>query len=513
MQLNLKRIFMLALFLAVVVSLQKSFADDGHFHPDSLTAITVTGNVIVDSSFAHARYFLDADNDGQADYFLNFGPWWYEPDSSGAVRPSDGQTVTIEGGVEKDDEHNTFSVIVVYQIDGKFWRNPTEPTWDMMGGHQNGMGHHNNMGFAFGWMHDSLRTVALSGTVIADTTFVFTNFYLDTNSDSLPDYFLNFGPPWYQPANGIQRPRNGDFINLTAGLLKNHEIPMLLVYTLNGQEWRDSTVFGPHFGGGWIYENMKEGRYIYSPFDSLDGMFVHPGWKNGMGHGHNGGMMSDSLFAQILEVFPQNIPNRGQNHVLAGYEIAMFNPDGSNNMWMDGMNGGHINFNSNVDYKLHYTDIQLQGERINEATIEVKYWDDRSQSWVSVSDAVLNQQENTITFSSDEVSNYVILSGEQAFTSVSEQPDLTVKGFSLEQNYPNPFNPVTTIIYRLAQSAQVRLTVYNGLGQRIRTLISGIKSAGEHRFTFNAQALSSGTYYYELNVNGKSIVKKMNLIK
>ncbi len=507
----MKHILFSTLIIFILSGFTTTYAGDGHFHPDSLQNMTVSGTTIIDSSMMHPMYYLDTDGDKQADYYLNFGPYWYQPDSSEAVRPVDGQEITIDGGVHNSD-NDILQTIVVYEIDGVFWRNPAEPGWNMMGGHQNEMGHHNGMGYVFGWMHDSLRTTELTGIVITDSTFVNMIYYLDVNSDSLPDYYLNFGPPWFEPQNGVQRPSDGETVQITGGLINNHNIPMFIVYSLNGQTWRDSSTIGNHFGGGWMTNSMVEGRYFYSPFDTLDGMFVHPGWLGGMGHGHNG-MMSDSLFCQILEVFPQNIPNRGEEHVLAGYEIGMFNPDGSNNMWMDGMNGGHMNMSSNVDYTLHYSDIQVAGERISESTIKAKYWDNWNNNWITVSDAQLDQLNNTITFSSSEVSNYVILSGQQSVTSLDNPESLIAKGFLLEQNYPNPFNPVTTIKYQLSTSSRVQLTVFNALGQKVVALVNAVQNTGEHRIEFDGGTLPSGTYYYELKVSGQSSVGKMMLIK
>ena len=499
------------LITLIIASYTTTFAGDGHFHPDSLQNISVSGTAIVDSSKMHPVYYLDSNGDAQANYHLNFGPYWYQPDSSNAVRPVDGQQITIVGGV-CDGENGDLQTIVVYEIDNAFWRNPAEPGWNMMGGHQNNMGHHNGMGYAFGWMHDSLRTISVSGNVLADTTFIYTNYYLDINSDSLPDYYLNFGPPWFEPENGTARPAAGESVLLSGGLLNNHDIPMLVVYTVNGQTWRDSSAFGTHFGGGWMVNSMSEGRYFHSPFDSLDGMFVHPGWQGGTGHGHNG-MMSDSLFCQILEVFPQNIPGRSEEHVLSGYEIGMFNPDGSNNMWMDGMNGGHMNMNSNVDYTLHYTDIQLNGERINEATIEAKYWDDGSNKWIAIPNAQLDQASNTVTFSSSEVSNYVILSGQQSVTALDNPKSLIARGFLLEQNFPNPFNPTTVIGYQLSTASRIQIVIYNALGQKVKSLVNTVQNAGPHRVEFDAGTLPSGTYYYELKVGSQSRVGKMTLLK
>ena len=87
-------------------------AQHGHFRPDSLTVVTISGKVIVtvatfqdtlkrnDSVVTRTvtKYFLDANANGNAEYELNFGPDWYNPDSSDAVRPLNGETVTISGG-------------------------------------------------------------------------------------------------------------------------------------------------------------------------------------------------------------------------------------------------------------------------------------------------------------------------------------------------------------------------------------------------------------------------------
>ncbi len=505
------------IFTVVVLSQLSAYADgdhdgdDGHFHPDSLEIITVSGSVIVDSTMMYLMYYLDENDDDKADYYLNFGPHWYQPDSSDAERPVDGQQITITGG-SHDSYLDGLALIVVYEIDGEFWRDPLAATWNYMGGHDDGNGHHNRMGFAFGWMYDFVRTVELNGSILTDTTFVFTQFYIDTDQNNSPDYYLNFGPPWYEPPNEANRPVEGDNVTIVGAMMNMHNFPMVIVYEINGQVWRDSTAFGNHFGGGWIDQNMDQSRYFYSPFDSLDGMLIHPGWHGGMGHGH-GGMMSDSLFCQILEVFPQYIPNREGQHIFAAYEVGMFNPDGSNNMWMGGMNGGHMNFNSNVDFTLHYNDIQLQGEGIDESSIEVKYWDDGNDRWITVSDIVVDQENNTVSYSGNEISNFVILTGSQGVTSITGERLLTVQGFNLKQNYPNPFNPATTIAFNLSKSAFVTLSIYNVLGQKIMVLLDDNLTSGSYKVEFDARRLPSGTYFYELSVDNQRLVKKLSLMK
>ncbi len=86
--------------------------------------------------------------------------------------------------------------------------------------------------------------------------------------------------------------------------------------------------------------------------------------------------------------------------------------------------------------------------------------------------------------------------------------------FSLDQNFPNPFNPSTTIRINVAELTPVSLKIYNSIGQLIATLIDNqILSKGTHLVSWKAESLSSGVYFYSLEAGGKSITKKMMLIK
>jgi hypothetical protein len=88
----------------------------------------------------------------------------------------------------------------------------------------------------------------------------------------------------------------------------------------------------------------------------------------------------------------------------------------------------------------------------------------------------------------------------------------------LFQNYPNPFNPSTTIKVYLKTTSQVRISIYNSLGQRVRELVNGQLPAARHLFTWdgrnsNGEKVSSGIYFYQLSTNSFTKVKKMILIK
>lgn len=86
--------------------------------------------------------------------------------------------------------------------------------------------------------------------------------------------------------------------------------------------------------------------------------------------------------------------------------------------------------------------------------------------------------------------------------------------FILSQNYPNPFNPNTLIAYKLLKAGEVRLTIYNQLGQNIRTLADDSQEAGEYRIQWdgtddNNSLVSSGVYFYQLQVDSHTSTRKM----
>ena len=97
-------------------------------------------------------------------------------------------------------------------------------------------------------------------------------------------------------------------------------------------------------------------------------------------------------------------------------------------------------------------------------------------------------------------------------SSIGDEP--IVKNFELYQNYPNPFNPNTTIKYSILEVSSIRLSIYNMKGQFVDDLIDKVQQAGIHNVELRANDLSSGVYFYSLNINGVvAQTKKMMFIK
>ena len=85
--------------------------------------------------------------------------------------------------------------------------------------------------------------------------------------------------------------------------------------------------------------------------------------------------------------------------------------------------------------------------------------------------------------------------------------------YEMSQNYPNPFNPSTTIRLSLPKETQLKINIYNMLGELVETLAEGTYEAGYHKVTFNASNLPSGAYIYRIESDAFVRVKKMLLLK
>jgi len=85
--------------------------------------------------------------------------------------------------------------------------------------------------------------------------------------------------------------------------------------------------------------------------------------------------------------------------------------------------------------------------------------------------------------------------------------------YELFQNHPNPFNAITTIRFSLPELGEVKIEVYNNLGQKVATLFNGRKSTGFHEIKFDASSLASGLYFYRIQAGQFIRVKKMLVMK
>ena len=101
---------------------------------------------------------------------------------------------------------------------------------------------------------------------------------------------------------------------------------------------------------------------------------------------------------------------------------------------------------------------------------------------------------------------------------IEDENVFTPLEFRLQQNYPNPLNPTTTIKYQIPSASDVNLTIYNSVGQKVRTLYSGQRNAGTYEVQWDGKnemgnEVSSGIYFYQLKAGSRQQVNKMILMR
>jgi hypothetical protein len=175
-------------------------------------------------------------------------------------------------------------------------------------------------------------------------------------------------------------------------------------------------------------------------------------------------------------------------------------------------NEGGFAFEKPVEIAIPYPDSVT-----NEACLTMKYWNETAQNWEQIDmpqTIVLDKTSHVVRAQVSHFSIYGVVE-EVTPTAVNEQ---VPAAFTLSQNVPNPFNPTTTIAFTLPVSGMAKLSVYNVLGQEIRTLLSGNLAAGNHSVVWNGiddsgRAVTSGVYFYRLESGPMQMTKKLMLLR
>ncbi len=120
-------------------------------------------------------------------------------------------------------------------------------------------------------------------------------------------------------------------------------------------------------------------------------------------------------------------------------------------------------------------------------------------------------RETDFTVRAQQVNKYGQLG--EVLTTVENITEQLPRQVHLFQNYPNPFNSTTKISYEIPSMAQVKLEIYNLLGQKIKTIIDEIQSTGRYEISFDASYLTSGVYIYQLRTNKTIYNRFLTIIK
>ena len=107
--------------------------------------------------------------------------------------------------------------------------------------------------------------------------------------------------------------------------------------------------------------------------------------------------------------------------------------------------------------------------------------------------------------------DFTIFDADKGGTPVEEEP--VVSNNTLNDAYPNPANDISEISFVTERASNVKLALYNSMGQMVRVLINGYQPAGVHTYNLNVNDLASGTYYYTLTTGTTTLSKLLNVVK
>ena len=186
-----------------------------------------------------------------------------------------------------------------------------------------------------------------------------------------------------------------------------------------------------------------------------------------------------------------------------------------------------------ADFQGVYTAMPTTSGNIGNVSVDPKFvahTDSLNYDYhLQASSPLIDAGDPTMTEADSSTINMGRYGGTAEYTSVSSDGESSTKPtvlktedvplvFSLSQNAPNPFNPETIISYSLPQSEQVKLVIYNVLGQEIRTLVNAFKPAGRYRVVWNSKddfgrSVSSGVYFYQITAGKFTDTRKMLILK
>ena len=144
---------------------------------------------------------------------------------------------------------------------------------------------------------------------------------------------------------------------------------------------------------------------------------------------------------------------------------------------------------------------------------------DRGETWTEQGEGLSHFSVTRVAIASDGIvfagtdGGGVFRSVEPSATPIERLDEELPPRFFLHQNYPNPFYPGTTIPFMLERSTEVTVEIFDVLGRRVATLLSGRLPAGAHTIAWDAEGLPGGVYVYRLQTGRHARVKKMVLMR
>ncbi|TVQ10405.1 MAG: T9SS C-terminal target domain-containing protein [Balneolaceae bacterium] len=169
-------------------------------------------------------------------------------------------------------------------------------------------------------------------------------------------------------------------------------------------------------------------------------------------------------------------------------------------------------FSEPVQITVRYDPDNLPPGVQNEEDLVLLRFDEATSEWEELLPSEVNTVDKTVTGFTTRFSGFGAGAIKAAVNIDRDETQIPGR-VELYQNYPNPFNPLTVIGFTLPADGEVRLEVFNILGERVAVLADERRPAGTHQVSFNASRLSSGVYLYRLTTGDRVQTRKMVLIK
>jgi len=175
-----------------------------------------------------------------------------------------------------------------------------------------------------------------------------------------------------------------------------------------------------------------------------------------------------------------------------------------------------LEFADSVTISIPYTQDMLDEAGVsNPGDLEIYYFLTSTGEWILLD---VNGYDDTCIQVKVKQFCYLITGKTREATTIQDRERQMPQSCSLHQNHPNPFNPETSISYTLSKPAQVTLTVYNMIGQPVRTLVNTKMAAGTHEVIWHAtndagQTVPSGIYFFILRNGSHTEIQKALLMK
>ena len=174
-------------------------------------------------------------------------------------------------------------------------------------------------------------------------------------------------------------------------------------------------------------------------------------------------------------------------------------------------------FDTSIELALPYKKGLLAKLEIEPEDLTMYYIDaEGNLASEGITGVTLNTEVNKITGTIAHFSDIALSQSTDIPTAIEENP--RPSGFTLSQNFPNPFNPETTISFEMPVQSHVKITIYNLIGQYVKTLVNEIKPIGTYSVVWDGTDASgtrvtSGLYFYRIDAGNFSQTKKLIMMK